>query len=395
MTKPSRILWPLVLIVAGAVLLYLYLHRSPQPAQAFHAILSLTPDDLTARCGTPIQDATGIVADGAGIRDLHYRDSGGNDLVFRFITEDDQNWQSLGAWQDSHPPDDLGSPVEAPEAAQRLKCVMKGVSQAALLPLQREPAAGGLIVAAAAILPPQVDAHPNVPGGTGSPNFAPMPAAPAMPRMPEMPAAPVMPAAMPSLPSTPAVPSPDAGSAYGPGGDGGGGPEGPPPVPIVLPCPSDSEPCTMLAYVEFLTEFNQAIHAEQQNDFDGAIQQLTGKGVLVAQLPTSEDGRAEAIKTIVQLEVKAINIVEARLRDDVARLEPLPSDSASVKAQKLAVVVSDDRQRRQLWKQAIESNRPAASVSEENASPSAGGAMRFDSEAYRQLVQIHLTGNWP
>ena len=92
--------------------------------------------------------------------------------------------------------------------------------------------------------------------------------------------------------------------------------------------------------------------------------------------------------------MKAINIVEARLRDDVARLEPFPSDSSEVKAQKLAVVVSDDQQRRQLWKQAVEANRPAASVSEENASPSAGGVMRFDSEAYRQLVQIHLTGNW-
>ena len=164
---------------------------------------------------------------------------------------------------------------------------------------------------------------------------------------------------------------------------------------LVLPCPSDTEPCTALTYVEFLTEFNQAIHAEQQNDFDSALQLLTGKGTLVAQLLTPEDGRAEAIKTIVQLEVKALNIVEARLRDDLAKLEPLPSDSSDVKAQKMAVVVSDDQQRRQLWKQAVESNRPTASVSEESASPSAGGVMRFDSEAYRQLVQIHQTGNWP
>ena len=125
----------------------------------------------------------------------------------------------------------------------------------------------------------------------------------------------------------------------------------------------------MLAYVKFLTEFNQLIHAEQQNDFDSTIQQLTHKGTLVAQLPTPEDGRAEAIKTVVQLEVKAINIVEARLRDDVSRLEPFPSDSSEVKAQKMAVVVSDDQQRRQLWKQAVESNRPAASVSEQTPAP--------------------------
>jgi hypothetical protein len=393
MTKPNRILWPLVLIVAGAVLLYLYLHRSPQPALAFHAILNLTPDDLAARCGTPDQDVTGIVVDGAGIRDLHYHDSGGNDLVFRFISEDDQNWQSLGAWQSVHAPDDLGSPVAAPEAAQRLKCVIKGVSQAALLPFRREGASGGLITTAAAILPPQETSTPTLPPNTGSSGIAPMPSMPAMPAP--------MPAPMPSMPTLPSAapapaPYPGEGSPSGSGGGGPGGePEAPSPPGIVLSCPSDTEPCTVLAYVEFLTEFNQIIHAEQQNDFDSTIQQLTHKGTLVAQLPTSEDGRAEAIKTVVQLEVKAINIVEARLRDDLSKLEPFPSDSSEVKAQKMAVVVSDDQQRRQLWKQAVESNRPAASVSEENASPSAGGVMRFDSEAYRQLVQIHLTGNWP
>jgi len=392
MTKPSRILWPLVLIVAGAVLLYLYLHRSPQPALAFHAILNLTPDDLAARCGTPDQDATGIVVDGAGIRDLHYHDSGGNDLVFRFISEDDQNWQSLGAWQSVHAPDDLGSPVAAPEAAQRLRCVMKGVSQAVLLPFHREGASGGLIVTAAAFLPPQVDPGPATAPNTRSPGVAPMPAMPAMPAP--------MPAPMPSMPSFPSAapapaPYPGEGSPSGSGGGGPGSePEAPSPTGVVLSCPSNTEPCTVLAYVEFLTEFNQIVHAEQQNDFDSTIQQLTHKGTLVAQLPTAEDGREDAIKTVVQLEVKAINIVEARLRDDVARLEPFPSDSSEVKAQKLAVVVSDDQQRRQLWKQAVEANRPAASVSEENASPSAGGVMRFDSEAYRQLVQIHLTGNW-
>jgi hypothetical protein len=393
MTKPNRILWPLVLIVAGAVLLYLYLHRSPQPALAFHAILNLTPDDLAARCGTPDQDVTGIVVDGAGIRDLHYHDSGGNDLVFRFISEDDQNWQSLGAWQSVHAPDDLGSPVAAPEAAQRLKCVIKGVSQAALLPFRREGASGGLITTAAAILPPQETSTPTLPPNTGSSGIAPMPSMPAMPAP--------MPAPMPSMPTLPSAapapaPYPGEGSPSGSGGGGPGGePEAPSPPGIVLSCPSDTEPCTVLAYVEFLTEFNQIIHAEQQNDFDSTIQLLTHKGTLVAQLPTSEDGRAEAIKTVVQLEVKAINIIEARLRDDLAKLEPLPSDSSDVKAQKMAVVISDDQQRRQLWKQAVEANRPAASVSEQNASPSAGGAMRFDSEAYRQLVQIHKSGNWP
>ncbi|MGB0082350.1 MAG: hypothetical protein WBP90_12570 [Terracidiphilus sp.] len=390
MTKPRRILWPLVLIVAGAVLLYLYLHRSPQPAQAFHAILNLTPDDLTTRCGTPDQNVTGLVAEGAGIRDLHYQDSDGNDLVFRFITQDDQNWQSLGAWQSVHAPDDLGSPVAAPEAAQRLRCVMKDASQATLLPFHFGGASGGLVVTAAAMLLPQVDSTPGTAPNTGPVGVAPMPAMPAAPM-------PSMPPPMPNLPlAAPApVPTP-GGSPNGSGGGGSeGGPEGAPPIPVVLPCPSDTEPCTALTYVEFLTEFNQAIHAEQQNDFDSALQLLTGKGTLVAQLLTPEDGRAEAIKTIVQLEVKALNIVEARLRDDLAKLEPLPSDSSDVKAQNLAVVVSDDQQRRQLWKQAVESNRPTASVSEESASPSAGGVMRFDSEAYRQLVQIHQTGNWP
>jgi hypothetical protein len=94
---------------------------------------------------------------------------------------------------------------------------------------------------------------------------------------------------------------------------------------------------------------------------------------------------------VVQLEVKTINLVEARLRDDVASLVPFQSESSEVKAQKMAVVEQDDQQRRKMWKRAVESNLPAVSASHS----SSGNTMRFNSDAYQQLVQIHLTGNWP
>jgi hypothetical protein len=57
----------------------------------------------------------------------------------------------------------------------------------------------------------------------------------------------------------------------------------------------------------------------------------------------------------------------------------------------MAVVEQDDQQRRKMWKHAVESNLPAVSTSHS----SSGNTMRFNSDAYQQLVQIHLTGNWP
>jgi len=66
-----------------------------------------------------------VVVQDDGIRDLRYRDAGGAELVFRFISDDGKNWQSLGLWEQVNAPDDLGAPVAATEAARRLPCAAK------------------------------------------------------------------------------------------------------------------------------------------------------------------------------------------------------------------------------------------------------------------------------
>jgi len=418
MGKFTRLLLFLVIIV-GAIWLYVRLHRPSQGPEQFNAVANLTPDDLKSRCGTPENDTSGVVADGAGIRDLIYRDSNSNEIVFRFITEDDSTWESLGAWEQVNAPKDLGTPVDALEAARRMPCAAKtGSNTASLFSLREAGAAGGWTTALAVLVSPQEPQfqepvpppppEPAMPPPMPAPMPAPMPSPMPAPPMPAaMPSA--MPAALPPDSTHPPVGrtespgqghsrgsepdlSPNDGQKPGDGlGPGGEPPEAPQAAnPVVLPCPSDADPCEWLSYAQFAAEMNQAIEAERANDFQAALDQLTQHGVILVQLPALEVDRAAAVKAIAQLEVKAINIVEARLRDDVAKLVPFQNDSADEKAQKMAVVQKDDQERRQLWKQSVESNS-----SQETESSSSGGNLRFKSEAYQQAMQIHLTGNWP
>jgi hypothetical protein len=92
--------------------------------------------------------------------------------------------------------------------------------------------------------------------------------------------------------------------------------------------------------------------------------------------------------------VRSINITVARLRDDVSRLELFQNDSAQVQQQKLDLVRQDDQQRRQIWKNGVDESRNSTvnSASRSSSSPSSG--IPFESHAYRQAVQIHLSGNW-
>jgi hypothetical protein len=59
MSNLKTILCIVVLIVAG-VFVYRYLHRAPLSPEQFHSILTLTPQDLEARCGHPEQDTSGV-----------------------------------------------------------------------------------------------------------------------------------------------------------------------------------------------------------------------------------------------------------------------------------------------------------------------------------------------
>jgi len=375
MSGLKSILFIVVLIVAG-VFVYRYLRRVPLSPEQFHSISHLTPDDLRARCGHPEQDTSGVVVEDDGIRDLRYRDAGGAELVFRFISEDGVNWQSLGAWEQVNAPDDLGAPLATTEAVRRLPCaatIDTATSSLSLPPERRQP--DGVASDLAVILQdfPIMQPHP-----------VPLPT-------PTIPAPAIRTPAHTPLSSSMPSPVPYPGQARsrepgsGPGSDGTRAH-----APMIVPCPSVREPCELLQYAQFVAEFHQAIQAEHDNDFEQAMNRLTEHGVMMVQLPSLEVSRAQAVKAVVQLELRAINIVEARLRDDVAHLEPPSLQSDQVK-QKMTVVEHDDLERRQMWKRAVESNRPAVSAS----TTSSGSTMRFNSDAYQQLVQIHLTGNWP
>jgi hypothetical protein len=386
MSNLKTILFIVVLIAAG-VLVYRHLHRAPLSPEQFHSILTLTPQDLEARCGHPEQDTSGVVVQDDGIRDLRYHDAGGAEMVFRFISDDGKNWQSLGAWDQVNAPDDLGAPLPASETARRLPCAAKTEASTSSLniPHGRRQRGGTEVYLAVILLGRPIQDIP-IPE-----QKMPTPPTPTMPSIPTQTPTPIPmtttgPIPYPGGPPPSEEPEPEPGPGPGPG------PESPAVrTPMTLPCRSESGPCELLQYAQFVAEFNQAIRAERENDFVNAMNRLTQHGVMMVQLPALEVSRAQAVKAVVQLEVKAINLVEARLRDDVASLVPFSSEPSEVKAQKMAVVEQDDQQRRKMWKHAVESNLPAVSTSHS----SSGNTMRFNSDAYQQLVQIHLTGNWP
>ena len=95
----------------------------------------------------------------------------------------------------------------------------------------------------------------------------------------------------------------------------------------------------------------------------------------------------------MKLEVKSINIIAARLRDDIVHLTPTDRDSGQMKTKKLTALMHDEQVRRVLWKQAVAANRPSPKVT-------AGGAhgvntLAFNTKALERMVQIHETGVWP
>ena len=356
---------------------YRYLRGNPYTLQQFQSIMNLTPEELEANCGSPVQDSRGVVVENDGIRDLLYRDSGGSALVFRFISEDGIAWQSLGAWEQVNAPYDLGDPVAATDAAHRLPCASKTPAGAGIFGFKGQ--GGGTAATYAAFVQ---DMPLTLPRSLPAPIHVPEP----------------------TLTQTPNSTSSSAGSS-GPkmyrssshksssADEFGPGPEEPQaPKPGGAHCPT-KDPCALFGYAQFVNEFKQAIQAEQDNKFEQAMNMLTEHGVMVVQLPSVQVSRASAVKAIVQLELKTINIVEARLHDDVAHLEPIDTQSSEIKSKKMVIVEHADQQRRQMWKYAVEANRPSAGTS--FSSTGTGSTFSFNSDAYLQLVQIHLSGNWP
>lgn len=128
--------------------------------------------------------------------------------------------------------------------------------------------------------------------------------------------------------------------------------------------------------------------AERRGEFQSAADQLSKRGVLVVHLPANEQSRVEAIKNVMRLEVKALNVIEERLREDVSSLEPARGDTADKAAKKIAEMRREDNLRRVLWSHAVEANGTARALSAK------GDMMRFNDRAYLRMVQIATSGEW-
>lgn len=380
-----KILMSVLLVVVLAALgwsAYRAIYTPPDPGKAFRAIQSLDPGELEMHCGVPQNEMLGVVADGAGIRDLRYQDSAHQEIVIRFISDDDKTWKSLGAWERVNPLDQVGTPVDPVQAGERLRCVTK--ESAATKLVQPGQLSGGW-AESLAIAAPQAMGEMLMPGRQQGP--------------------PPMPNSMPN--SRPLS-----------GGSGGGSSDGqlgqhvievpstgwyaPPRVAMNwgddddLPrvhaapkCPAGAEPCAFVGSAAFADWLKQAIQAERNDQFEPVMNKLLQRKSIMVELPTRELDRAAAIRNLVPLEVRAINIAAEKLADDEAKLEPKPADPDQMKAQKLAAMERQDTIRRKLWSYAVRSTRPDATVIDH------GGTLRFNTLAYVRMMQIHTSGMWP
>ena len=350
-----------VLLLAGAgFYIYRIVTQPTQQADDFSAILNLTPGDLFINCGQPTLNTVGVVGDSAGVQDLHYHPSDTDEIVFRFITEDDKHWQSLGAWEHVNAIDALGVPVSATAAVRRFSCAGKNSEQVRLRPTPTEP--GRWTAALAAVLNP-IGLEEMV----------------ALAQQPQDPW-------VVQAPSEHFLPPPAHANPYYDPGDSGV-------VHTSTPCPPNVQPCLVVSFAEFNDGMNRVILSERDDDFQAAIDRLTRHGTVVVRLPARGDERSAAINGIIRLEVKAINIVTVRLRDDIIRLSPTDRDSGEMKTKKLTALLHDEQVRRVLWKQAIAANRPSSSqLAGGQGSPN---TLAFNTKALERMAQIHLTSTWP
>ncbi len=348
-----------VLLLAGAAFaIYRVMNQPTQQVDDFRAILNLTPGDLLMNCGQPTLNTIGVVGDSAGVQDLHYRPSETDEIVFRFITEDDKHWQSLGAWESVNAIDALGVPVSATAAVHRFPCAAKATDNALLQP-DSGAQSGPWTAALATVLNP-----------VGMQELFALAQEPPNPWVVQAPSERFLP------------PPPHANPYFDPGGSGV--------VHVSTPCPPNAQPCLVVSYAEFNDGMSRVIRSEQDDDFPAAVARLTRHGTVVVRLPAESNERSAAINGVVRLEVKAINIVTVRLRNDIVKLSPTDRDSGDMKTKKLTALLHDEQVRRVLWKQAVAANHPSPSVLS-----GAGNTLAFDTKALERMAQIHESGTWP
>ena len=351
---PRKLAVPLfLLLLAGAGLFIFRIVNQPtQQADDFRTILNLTPGELLMNCGQPILNTVGVVGDSAGVQDFHYRSSDNDEIVFRFITEDDTHWTSLGAWERVNAVDALGVPVSATAAVRRQPCAGKAADEGSLNP---QPASWPASLAV--VLNP-----------LGTEELF----------------------ALNDQPGTPWLVRPPSDGFLQPPPHANPFVSDAPERHVVVPCPPSAPSCLVVSSPEFTDGMGRVIRSEQENNFDAAIDRLTRHGTVVVRLPTPGEERDAAINSMVRLEVKAINIVANRLRDDIVRMAPTDRDSGAMKTQKLTALLHNEQVRRVLWKQAVATNRPSPAVVSGSA-----GTLAFNTKALERMVQIHDTGVWP
>ncbi len=348
-----------VLLLAGAgFAIYRVLNQPTQQVDDFRAILNLTPGDLLMNCGQPSLNTIGVVGDSAGVQDLHYRPSETDEIVFRFITADDKHWQSLGAWERVNAIDALGVPVSATAAIHRFPCAGKATDNAYRQP-DTGAQSGRWSAALATVLNP-----------VGMQELFALAQEPPNPWVVQAPSERFLP------------PPPHANPYFDPGESGV--------VHVSTPCPPNAQPCLVVSFAEFNDGMGRVIQSEQDDDFQAAIARLTRHGTVVVLLPAESNEHAAAVNGVVRLEVKAINIIAVRLRNDIISLSPTDHDSGDMKTKKLTALLHDEQVRRVLWKQAVAANHPSPSVLS-----GAGNTLAFNTKALERMVQIHESSTWP
>ena len=343
----------ILLIAAFGYFAYRFINQPAQQADEFGTILNLRPGDMLMNCGQPAFNSVGLVGLSAGIQDLHYKPNENDEIVFRFITEDDKTWQSMGAWDRVNAVDALGTPVSAAVAIHRLPCAGKPSDRSSLMP-QSGPWSASLATLLNPIGLQQMLA------------FAQQPNDPWLVRLP---------------PSGFKLPPPHANPFYDPGAAARNRRK---------PCPTNMQPCLVVTFAEFNDGMGRVIGSERDGDFISALGRLTDHGTIVVNLPAQSQDRDAALNGVVHQEVLAINLLAVALRNDILRLMPTSSDSNDVKTKKLNALMHDEQVRRVLWKDAVNSNRPSA-----NINSGAVSLLPFNTKAFQRMVEIHVTGIWP
>jgi len=116
----------------------------------------------------------------------------------------------------------------------------------------------------------------------------------------------------------------------------------------------------------------------EDDGLDRAVRVLSGRELIVVQLPELELDREQTIKEILHLDIKVTNIVTQKLRSDLARLTPFRTDSPEEVRRKWLAVQEDEKQLRSLWRDAIATARQESSAIQDLASASsASGGSRI------------------